>query len=244
MSFMDKVKAKRAADAAAGGSTEAPAPDASQAAAAAEPPPPPAPKPKPAAKPKSAAASFKDRLKNKPVNVATEEPPTSAAEAQEPAVAAASDLLPPDAPTRETSAERSEELRGEAQAKADKKAADKAKKTTKKTTKSKSKHKREFTLYFGCTPTKGEHQSFIMVDDWIQDILAGLNEQVAESTKHTDYRLLGYAEEKVALAGAVQAKVESGDIPDALVCLTGGQAREVANLLMPVATDVVMVAGK
>jgi hypothetical protein len=258
MSFMDKVKKKRLADAAAAEGGEAPAPDASEAAAAAEPKPKPAaaaakPKPAPA---KSAARSFKDRLKNKPVTVKTKtetEPPaekTAEADAAEvPAeaaeTAAATDVLSPDAPSRTTGDERGEEIRAKAQEKADKKAAAAAKKATKKPRK--GKHKREFTLYMGCTPTKGEHQGcFVLIDDWAQDILADLNEQVAESTKHADYRLLGYAEEKVALGGAVQAaveaKVEAGDMPAALVCLAGGQPREIANLLLPVASDVVMAA--
>jgi RecB family exonuclease len=158
-------------------------------------------------------------------------------------------ILPPDAAPRTPSDEESEAIRNEAQEKldakeekkaaaAEKKAAAAEKKAAKPVTR-KGKHKRELTLYIGCSPTKGEDQGFVMMEDWIAPIIEALNATVLESTQKQDYRLLGYAEEKIALTQAVTSAVRNGELPRALVCMASGVGREVATILIPLATDVV-----
>ena len=149
-------------------------------------------------------------------------------------------VRPPDAASPTPSEEESAELRAEAQEKLDKKEAKKAAAAAKKAAKPrKGKHKREMTLYIGCFPSKGEDQSFTLIEDWIAPVLKELNATVLESTKKQDYRLLGYAEEKVALTEAVSSKVRDGDLPHALVAMNSGIGREIATILMPLATDIV-----
>lgn len=189
--------------------------------------------------------SFRDRLKNEPIRVAGGPPKAQEADAAEvpseaagAAVAAGNKILPPDGARRTTTPERGAELRGEAQEKADKK--EKKKAATKRPRK--GKHKRELTLYFNCTPQKGEHQgTFVLIEDVMQDILEVVNAEVAEKSdgKVTDYRELSYADEKMALANVVQQYIEEGELPPAIAVLGSGQGLEIANLLVPKATDIV-----
>ena len=161
-----------------------------------------------------------------------------AAEAAE--VPAEAAVRPPDAAPPTPSAEEAEGIRAEAQAKLDAKEAKKAAAAEKKAAKPrKGKHKRDLTLYIGCFPSKGEDHGFTLIEDWVAPVLAELNATVLESTKKQDYRLLGYAEEKVALTEAVSSKVREGDLPRALVCMNSGIGREIATILMPLATDIV-----
>jgi len=204
----------------------------------------------------AAAGGFLAGLKKPAVVVATKAPVAPPVvedepEFDEPEEAAAPAILSPDAAPRTPSIEESEAIRDEAQNKLEAKEAKKAATAEKKaalaaakgTTKRKGKHKRELTLYIGCSPTKGEDQMFTLIEDWIAPIIEDLNANVFESTQKQDYRLLGYAEEKVALTSAISARVAEGDMPSALVCMNSGIGREVATILMPLATDIVS-AGK
>jgi hypothetical protein len=239
MSFMDKVKARRAAEAKEK-SGEAPAPDASEAAAAEAPKPKPKPKAKPAApaKEKGAALSFKERMAAKkagesvtPVEVVAEGTSDEPLDSTE---AAADAVLPPDAPSRETSEERGEEIRAKAQEKADKKAATKKKKTTTR----KTKHKRTLTLYFGCRPAKGEHQAYTLAEDWCHELFQALDEEIREK-QSKGYWDLSFAGQKSSLAEAVQARIEAEDVPEVIVCNSGGMVKEITSLLIPFASDTV-----
>jgi hypothetical protein len=134
--------------------------------------------------------SFLANLKKKPVVAKAAE----ADAAEVPVEAAAAAIRPPDAAPPTPSTEEAEGIRNEAQEKLEAKEAKKAAAAEKKAAAAEkkankpraSKHKREFTLYIGCIPTKGEHQNYIMVEDWIKPTLAELNATVLESTKKQD----------------------------------------------------------
>jgi hypothetical protein len=215
MSFMDKIKKQAAAQGkVADTAAKAPEPKVK-----AQEPEPEAKTEVEAPKTKAGAFSFADRMKNKPIDI-IEEPK----------------VLPPDAPARTTTEERGAELRGEAQTKVEKAATSKA--ATPKKKRTTKKHKRELTLYFGCTPQKGEHQTYMLADDWTSSLMKEIDAQIREQTNQ-GYWALSYADQKSVLTEAVQGKVDEGAVPSVLVCNTGGLCREITNILIPVATDVV-----
>jgi hypothetical protein len=237
MGFMDKIKTAEAVKA----SKEAPEEKTTTAAPVETE----APEEKKEA-PKAAAKknNFLANMKNKTVDV-KKEAATTEAEAE-------ASIVPPDGADRSTDESESEAIRAKAAAALEKKEAAKAAKAAKaadkaadkaagkKTTPRKSKHKRELTIYIGCMPMKGEDQLFTMVEDWAAPIIAALNAQVLEHTEKQDYRLLGYSEEKTALADAIASAVKDGDpLPSALVSLNSGVGREIVTLLTPLATDIV-----
>lgn len=147
-------------------------------------------------------------------------------------------IVPPDGADRETSEEESEEIRAKASGALEKKKKAAAKKKA-PTRKSK---KRELVIYVGCMPSKGSDAGFVLIEDWAGPILDKLNSEVFEATEQMDYRLLGYGEEKVALSEAINTatKSEEHPLPPVLVSIAGGVGKEIASLLYPLATDVVV----
>lgn len=98
-----------------------------------------------------------------------------------------------------------------------------------------------FALYIDCYPAKelGREQMPVLFEDWIAPLRAALNERVMEASNLPDYRLLAYAQEKVAISEAVHGAMAQG-MPAALVVSASSPgARDVLDVLIPHATLVV-----
>ena len=198
------------------------------------------------------APSWKDRLKKTKEASEDVETEKSAEKADsELSEGNPESLTPPDGADRKTSSAEEEGLRAKAAKALEKKEVAKAKKDEKERLKAegkeppkatrKTKSKRAFTLYVGCMPSKGEHQSFELIEDWTAELISRLNETVKEATGHVDYRLTGFNEKDVVLGGAISSKIEEDGLPAAIVVSGYHPA---TDLLIPHATDVVRAIGK
>lgn len=137
-------------------------------------------------------------------------------------------ILPPDAPSRETTDEESEVIQGEAQARAEKK--EKKKTATKR---------KSFTIYVDCTPEKFSGKFPVLFEDWFQPIYESLNETAKEKGGKDSFWLLTFGEQKaLVLSGVAEAAKE--DLPNAMIVRknTPG-AMDALGALLPHATHVI-----
>lgn len=171
------------------------------------------------------------------------------------------EVLPPDAPGRvnEEEEEIEEEevaakptrkkavAKGEAaKAKAKTKAPPKKKKQTKTPPKPKEvevvdKSLADFVMYIDCVPTKGDDCEYVLFEDWYEPLIEALNEAANEQDEEVrDYRLMGFAQEKVMLREGIQTRAESDDLPSVLVInSTAPGAKDAIGCLIPFANRVV-----
>ena len=173
-------------------------------------------------------------------------------------------ILPEDAPSRETSDEEAEELTSKGKKKKTaKKPKAKAKPKTKKEepaeeppadgegeaeppkkkrgrpagSKNKKKTADGFALFVDCMPMKGG-EPYIMFEDWIAPIVEQLNSDCQDTMGKPNFWLLGFGEQKAAIATAISGAVKSLD-GNLVVMSSDTYARDVIPLLVPHAAMVV-----
>lgn len=96
-------------------------------------------------------------------------------------------------------------------------------------------------LYVDCLPVKGQSGDDItLFDDWIATTVFELNAWAEEEKRVPHYQLVGFAEEKAAVAMAVQDRIAKSGLPPAMHVSTANQlARDVLPMLVPHAELVV-----
>lgn len=153
-------------------------------------------------------------------------------------------ILPPDAPSRETSDEDAEaqaskgkKKKAAAKPKAEKKPAKKkaAAKPKAEPAEPSEPSAEGFTLYIDCAPLT---ESYTLFEAWLQPIINSINEASAEETGKTSLWLLSFGDQKAAITTAIEAAMDT--IPGDMVASSAGPyARDVLPLLIPHAARVV-----
>jgi CRISPR/Cas system-associated exonuclease Cas4 (RecB family) len=91
-----------------------------------------------------------------------------------------------------------------------------------------------FTLYIDCYPVKGNGVSAVLFDDWIIPIIADINKEIDVA----DYRLLGFASEKMALQAGLEKHIT--EVPPVLIITsTSSIAKDAQQTLIPHAQQVI-----
>lgn len=93
-----------------------------------------------------------------------------------------------------------------------------------------------FSLYIDCYPVKGGDQTraVVLFDDWITSVVHDINSEV----EVLDYRLLGFAQEKLALQAGLEKHIETVP-PVLIVSTTSSIAKDALQTLIPHAREVV-----
>jgi hypothetical protein len=91
-----------------------------------------------------------------------------------------------------------------------------------------------FTLYIDCWPVKGNGVSAVLFDDWIVSVIKDINDEIDV----TDYRLLSFTQEKLALQAGLEKHL--GSVPHVLVLsTTSSVAKDAMQTLIPHAAQVI-----
>ena len=243
-SFLERMRGKSN-----GQTTPAPAPAPAPTPAAA-----PAPAPADTAKPSGLARFGKPPAVAQPAVQPSPAPqpaaaaPAPAPEPQPAPVTVPTGVVPPDAPPRDSteplavgdpgvSKKRGRKPAAAAQTTAEPEAQTQTESTAPVAA---TKPKKSFTLYVDCFPRKrpaGELEPTEFAD-WIGPVILALNEWAASEMKVEDYRLLAFAQEKVALEQALLQQIAKG-LPSSMVISSAGLGREALPLLIPYASHVV-----
>lgn len=120
------------------------------------------------------------------------------------------------------------------------KKAPKAKPKTKPPTNGATTTPDDFTLYINCAPVKGAGEVVTHFEDWIAPIIAGLNEWAKEEREVDHVMLLGFADEKAAVAMALQANIAENGLPGQMIVFSGCPfEKEALAALVPHASTVI-----
>jgi hypothetical protein len=91
-----------------------------------------------------------------------------------------------------------------------------------------------FIIYIDCIPVKGNGAPLVMFDDWVLPVIADINKEIEVA----DYRLLGFAQEKLALQAGIEKHI--GSVPPVLyVSSANSVAKDALNTLIPHARQVI-----
>ncbi len=91
-----------------------------------------------------------------------------------------------------------------------------------------------FALYIDCFPVKGIAAGVVLFDDWIMNVIHDINNKV----EVLDYRLLGFAQEKLALQAGLEKHMTT--VPPVLIVSTSSSvAKDALQTLIPHAREVV-----
>ena len=89
-------------------------------------------------------------------------------------------------------------------------------------------------LYVDCIPTR--NTEYTLFEDWFK-VLA---DKIAEEAELPDYRLLSYAQEKAAVAVAIQAQSNNGHLPQVIAVRSKASgAQDALSSLIPLASEIV-----
>lgn len=167
-------------------------------------------------------------------------------------------IVPPDAPSRETSPEEAEKIRAEQQAKLDKAKAAEEKKAAKaakaaekkaaaaekkKGTNGKSKPNgktKGFVLYVNCGPQKNVESGVepTLFEDWFGPISLKMDEVAQETKKVPSWWFLPFGEQKGLIQLSIQESIER--LPPAMILMTRSPgASDAEGILIPHATHVI-----